>query len=257
MQGPGATVPGLLDGRVALITGASRGLGLAMAEGLAEAGATVVANGRSADTLEAVARALRERGLKADTSSFDVTDQRTNGNRCHHRTLWPARHPDRQRRHQPSRGASRLDASGLGSTSCREPQALLLSRATRGHIDASAEHGRIIFTTSIAGILGLGKVHGYTASKSGLIGLTRSLASELGEYGITCNGILPGYFETDLTASYLQSDEYVARLNSGVPLRRWGKPRDLAGVAIFLSSDAASYVTGQQIVVDGGYTISL
>jgi NAD(P)-dependent dehydrogenase (short-subunit alcohol dehydrogenase family) len=68
---------------------------------------------------------------------------------------------------------------------------------------------------------------------------------------------LPGYFETDLTASYLQSDEYVARLNSRVPLRRWGKPRDLAGVAVFLSSDAASYVTGQQIVVDGGYTISL
>jgi NAD(P)-dependent dehydrogenase (short-subunit alcohol dehydrogenase family) len=82
------------------------------------------------------------------------------------------------------------------------------------------KHGRIIFTTSIAGVMGLGKVHGYTASKSGLIGLTRSLASELGEYGITCNGILPGYFETDLTASYLQNDEYVARLNSRVPLRR-------------------------------------
>lgn len=119
------------------------------------------------------------------------------------------------------------------------------------------KHGRIIFTTSIAGILGLGKVHGYTASKSGLIGLTRSLACELGEYGITCNGILPGYVETDLTASYLQDDEYVARLNSRVPLRRWGKPRDLAGVAVFLSSEAASHVTGQQIVVDGGYTISL
>ena len=87
-----------LDGRVALITGASRGLGLAMAEGLAEAGATVVANGRSADTLEAVARDLRERGLKADTSPFDVTDHqscRTSGNRCHYRTLWPTRHPDR------------------------------------------------------------------------------------------------------------------------------------------------------------------
>jgi NAD(P)-dependent dehydrogenase (short-subunit alcohol dehydrogenase family) len=64
--------------------------------------------------------------------------------------------------------------------------------------------GQIIFTTSIAGVLGLGKVHGYTASKSGLVGLTRSLASELGEYGITCNGILPGYFETDLMASYLR-----------------------------------------------------
>ena len=120
----------------------------------------------------------------------------------------------------------------------------------------SRKYGRIIFTTSIAGILGLGKVHGYTASKSGLIGLTRSLASELGEHSITCNGIFPGYFETDLAASYLQSAEYVARLNSRVPLRHWGKPRDLAGAAVFLASDAASYVTGQQIVVDGGYTTS-
>ena len=248
-----------LDGRVALITGASRGLGLAMAEGLAEAGATVVANGRSADTLEAVARVLRERGLKADTSPFDVTDHRAaqaaieaiiarygrldiliaNAGINHRVALadWTPTDWDR------------LLAANLKACFFLAQHAAVPMRREK--------QGRIIFTTSIAGILGLGKVHGYTASKSGLIGLTRSLASELGEYGITCNGILPGYFETDLTASYLQSDEYVARLNSRVPLRRWGKPRDLAGVAVFLCSEAASYVTGQQIVVDGGYTISL
>ena len=248
-----------LDGHVALITGASRGLGFAMAEGLAEAGATIVANGRSADTLEAVAVRLRERGLKAHISPFDVTDY----------------------------GAARTAIDSIVSRYGRIDT--LIANAGINHRVALAEwtpedwdrvvsanlnacfflaqhaavtmrrqgRGRIIFTTSIAGVLGLGKVHGYTASKSGLIGLTRSLASELGEYGITCNGILPGYFETDLTASYLQSADYVARLNSRVPLRRWGRPNDLAGVAVFLASDAASYVTGQQIVVDGGYTISL
>ena len=119
------------------------------------------------------------------------------------------------------------------------------------------KHGRIIFTTSIAGILARGGIHAYAASKSGLAGLTRSLACELGEYGITCNGICPGYFETDLTTSHLQSEEYVARLSSRVPLRRWGQPRDLAGVAVFLASDGASYLTGQQIVVDGGFTTTI
>jgi NAD(P)-dependent dehydrogenase (short-subunit alcohol dehydrogenase family) len=97
------------------------------------------------------------------------------------------------------------------------------------------KHGRIIFTTSIASILARGGIHAYAASKSGLVGLTRSLACELGDYGITCNGSCPGYFETELTASYLQSEEYVARLNSRVPLRRWGQPRDLAGVAVYLA----------------------
>ena len=235
-----------LDGRVALITGASRGLGLAMAEGLAEAGATVVANGRSADTLEAVARALRERGLKADTSPFDVTD---------HRAAQAAIDAIIAR-------YGRLDIL-IANAGINHRVALADWTPTDWDRLLAANLKACFFLAQHAAVSMRRENYfhhlncGYTASKSGLIGLTRSLASELGEYGITCNGILPGYFETDLTASYLQSDEYVARLNSRVPLRRWGKPRDLAGVAIFLSSDAASYVTGQQIVVDGGYTISL
>ena len=162
-----------LDGRVALITGASRGLGLAMAEGLAEAGATVVANGRSADTLEAVARALRERGLKADTSPFDVTDHRAaqaaidaiiarygrldiliaNAGINHRVALadWTPADWDR------------LLSANLKACFFLAQHAAVSMRREK--------HGRIIFTTSIAGILGLGKVHGYTASKSGLIGL--------------------------------------------------------------------------------------
>jgi gluconate 5-dehydrogenase len=248
-----------LDGRVALITGASRGLGLAMAEGLAECGATVVANGRNVDTLETVASTLRNRKLKVEISPFDVTDHRAaqaavdsivarhgqlniliaNAG-IHHRAALADWTPE---------AWDQILAANLKACFFLAQQAAVSMRRKR--------YGRVIFTTSIAAMLGRATIHGYVASKAGLAGLTRSLAVELGEHGITCNAISPGYFETEFTAGFLQDEAYIARLNSRVPLGRWGQPRDLAGVAVFLASDAASYITGQQIVVDGGFTISL
>ncbi len=248
-----------LNNRVALITGASRGLGFAMAEALAEVGATVILNGRDADTLKVAASRMRDRGLKAETSAFDVTDRRASDAAIqsivayHQRLDILIANAGITHRAQladwTSEAWDKVLAANLKASFFLAQQAAAPMR--------SQGYGRIIFITSALGILGRSTVHAYAASKSGLAGLARSLAAELGEDGITCNAISPGWFETEMTASLLKDEAFVARVNSRVPLRRWGKPHDLAGAAIFLASDAASYITAQQIVVDGGLSTTM
>jgi gluconate 5-dehydrogenase len=248
-----------LDGQVALVTGASRGLGLAMAEALAEAGALVVLNARERAALSAQVTRFEARGRKAEPAAFDVADEAAarravddiaarhgrldiligNAGIAHRVPLeeWRANDWDR-----------------VVDTNLRA--CFFLAQAAAAAMKRQ-KHGRIIFTTSITGILGRATIHAYVASKSGLAGLARSLAAELGEFGITCNSICPGYFETELNVALLKDKAFVERINSRVPLRRWGKPAELGGVAVFLASEAGSYVNAQQIVVDGGMTATI
>lgn len=243
-----------LDGRVALVTGSSRGLGFAMAEGLAECGATVILNGRNEKTLSEVAKKLKDRGLKADIAVFDAVDE----------NAVRAGVDAAAKRH------GRLDivVANAGMT-IRKPleewttaewnqviaadltSCFVVTQAAVPHMKKN-KHGRIIFTTSLTAVRGRPGIHAYVAAKTGLIGMTRSLACELAEHGITVNGVLPGYFETELNAALLANKDFVEFVNGRTPMRRWGKPRELAGAAIYLASDASSYVTGQQITVDGG-----
>jgi gluconate 5-dehydrogenase len=243
-----------LEGRVALVTGSSRGLGFAMAEGLAECGATVVLNGRNEKTLSECARTLKDRGLKADIAVFDATDENAvraeiNAAAKRHGRLdivvanagMTIRKPLEE---WTTAEWNQVIAADL--TSC-----FVVTQAAVPHMKKN-KHGRIIFTTSLTAVRGRPGIHAYVAAKTGLIGMTRSLACELAEHGITVNGVLPGYFETELNAALLANKEFVEFVNGRTPMRRWGKPRELAGAAIYLASDASSYVTGQQITVDGG-----
>lgn len=243
-----------LEGRVALVTGSSRGLGYAMAKALKENGAHVIVNARDP---AAVAEAAVKIG--AEAMAFDVTDSAiarksledivkrhghldilvNNAGIQHRRPLVEWQDDDFDR------------VININLASCfrlsRDAARLMLPN----------QFGRIINTGSVAAILGRPTIHAYVAAKAGLHGLTRSMAAELGRHGITVNALAPGYFATELNTALLEDKAFTAWVESRTPAGRWAKPEELGGAAVFLASNAASYVNGHVLAVDGGLSTSL
>lgn len=245
-----------LSGQVALVTGASRGFGLEIAKLFAEAGATVILNGRYRDTLQQAAGTL---GGKADIAVFDVAD--TEGSTAAVAEI------------EKKYGKLDILVNNAG-TNIRKPLAEVTLQDWRTVLDTNLTgafalaraaalgmvrrgHGRIINIGSVLSILGRANIAAYTASKHGIVGFTKSFAAELGASGVTCNAIAPGYFETELNRPLMDDPAFVSFVNERTPLRRWGKPHELAGAALFLASPAASYVNGHVLAVDGGMTTTI
>jgi gluconate 5-dehydrogenase len=244
-----------LDGQVALVTGASRGLGLAMASALACAGATVVLAARSRAILDTAAASIRSgSGGRIDAEPFDLTDQ----------SAIEAAVQNVLARH--GRIDILLNNAGicewsdfLQSTSqmwhrtmdTNVTAAYLLARQVSPSMIEHG-HGRIINVGSYVSVLGREKLQAYVASKHAVAGLTKSLGAELGRYGIRCNGICPGYFMTEMAEPVTSNAQMKEIVRSHISVGRWGRPEELGGAAVFLASDASSYMNGQMLMVDGG-----
>ena len=248
-----------LTGRRALITGSSQGIGLALARGLAGAGASLVLNGRDGARLDAAAKALRAEGARVETLPFDVTDHAAarkavdgfenaqgpidilinNAGMQHRAPLQDF----------PADAFQQLLQTNIASV-------FNVAQACARHMIARGA-GKIINIASVQTALARPGIAPYTATKGAVANLTKGMATDWARYGLNCNALAPGYFDTPLNAALVADPAFSDWLEKRTPAGRWGKVEELVGAAIFLSAPASSFVNGTVIYVDGGITASL
>jgi len=248
-----------LNGKTALVTGSSRGLGLVFARGLAQAGATVVLSGRSGKTLQQAVAGLKGEGLDATGYSFDVVNRQQVTEQVGRieRDIGPIdilvnsagiqkRAPILDTEEAVWREVLDVNLTGVFLTS---------QVIAKGMVER--RQGKIINICSMMSEVGRSTIAPYTAAKGGVKMLTRAMAVEWAKYNVQVNGLGPGYFATEMNKALIQDPEFDRWIRQRTPAGRWGKPEELIGAVVFLASRASDFVTGQILYVDGGILASL
>lgn len=247
-----------LTGRLALVTGGGSGIGFAIARGLAAAGARVVLNGRRKDKLEQAAATLAAEGGDIGISPFDVADADAVA------AAVVAIERERGPLDIVVNNAAMNRRAPLDEFSTDQWRTLLAANLDGPFFVAKAvmpgmkarRRGKIINICSLASEIGRPNIVPYATSKGGLQMLTRALGVELAPYNVQVNGIAPGFFRTEMNTALINDEKFSSWVASRTPAGRWGEPSELAGAAVFLASNAADYVTGHVLFVDGGFSVS-
>jgi gluconate 5-dehydrogenase len=248
-----------LSGKTALITGSSAGIGLALAQGLAGAGAAVVLNARNAGKLETAAQRLREMGARVHALAFDVTDSAAVAAAVARIEAEIApidilvNNAGMQKR-APLQDFEQADWHQLMRTNL--DSVFIVGQAVARHMIPRGR-GKIINICSVQSELGRPNIAPYTASKGAVKMLTKGMAIDWGPHGLQVNGLGPGYFKTELNQALVDNPEFSSWLIGRTPSRRWGDVEDLVGAAVFLASDASRFVNGHILYVVGGVTATL
>ena len=251
-----------LTGRVAVVTGGNGGIGLGIAQALAEAGCSVSIWGRNADKNAQAAATISGKGGKADTQICDVTDVtsvkkamtatldrfgRVDGCFANAGIGGGGRHAFIDRTEEDWRRMFSTNLDGV----------FHVFQAAARHMTERAEKGdafgRLVATSSMASLFGTARNEHYAGTKAAINAMVRALAVELARYGVTANAILPGWIRSDMTQGLMANDKFVGNVMPRIPMRRFGEPADFGGIAVYLMSKASSYHTADMLVIDGGY----
>ncbi len=248
------TNPFDLTGKVAIVTGTSRGLGQYMGRALARAGADLVITSRTLQSLEPFKTEIEALGRKALPLELDVTDydsiqRMVEAAVAHYGKIDILVNNAGCNRRKPALEVTWEDWSYVVDTNLRG--AFFVAQAVARHM-IPRRYGRIINIGSVTCVFGYAGMAPYCASRGGIKQMTMSLADDWGPHGITVNCLAPGWFKTAQNAALYEDEEWVAYLCDRIPLKRPGRPDDLGGAVVFLASDASEYVTGQTLLVDGG-----